>query len=143
MTASLPTTCVYCDKRTNVRNRSTENPDLCKSCFEVATIELDHEDGDHLDTPHKDCPLCTVEVADRALDHLSTVHSAHRVTDCEMCDQVAEMDQGEVDPGWYEQPKQEDTTSRHFSHANCDHEKTAKARAKCRKDGAAASFHKA
>lgn len=127
---ALPKECLECGKRTNKVNRSEDNPDLCKKCFEIAGLENGHEDGHHEDAFRKDCPICDEEKAN---------------------------DRGEIDPARYEEPetvhidtirdqviedmKAEATKQAHFDHGACDHEKTAKARAQCRKTGPAAVFH--
>lgn len=182
----LPTQCEECGKRTNKVNRSEDNPNVCRSCFEQATLEADHQDGKHDEEQnllcpdcirlreegridrikqfHRDghhteledpnCPLCadkepapqvkhvveddfSAQDGDKALDHLATVHSTSRVKGCELCNMIARMDRGEVDPAWYEKPR----GHANFDHSACDHPKTAKDRAQCRKNGAAAKFY--
>jgi len=36
---------------------------LCKACFEEASLENEHFDGYHAETPHKACPHCQKGVA--------------------------------------------------------------------------------
>ena len=149
-TTTLPKTCSDCGKRTNKVNRSEMNPELCNTCYAKAELEADHQDDLHTEYV-KGCYLCNEErnEANDLSDHWINVH-ARRQPECTTCDLVAEKDLGEVDPIWYEgpttapsdqaaidaQPKQA-----HFDHSACDHPKTAKDRAQCRKTGLAAVFH--
>ena len=122
-TTALPKVCAECGKRTNKVNRSEMNPEVCNSCYAVYELELSHEEGQHDDSFAKGCPAC---------------------------DEEKENDRGEIDPIRYEEPEtaqedaQEDvpaTKQAHFDHSACDHPKTAKDRAQCRKTGLAAVFH--
>lgn len=118
-TTTLPKVCAECGKRTNKVNRSEMNPEVCNSCYAVYELELSHEEGQHDDSFVKGCPAC---------------------------DEEKENDRGEIDPIRYEEPEtaQEDvpaTKQAHFDHSACDHPKTAKDRAQCRKTGLAAVFH--
>lgn len=127
---AMPNVCAECGKRTNKVNRSLDNPDLCNKCFEIAGLENGHADGHHEDHFEKGCPDCDEEKAN---------------------------DLGEIDPIRYEEPetvhidtirdqvieemKAEAPKQAHFDHSACDHPKTAKDRAQCRKTGPAAVFH--
>ena len=135
-TTALPKVCAECGKRTNKVNRSEMNPEVCNSCYAVYELELSHEEGQHDDSFAKGCPAC---------------------------DEEKENDRGEIDPIRYEEPEtvhidtirdqviedmkadaEEDvpaTKQAHFDHSACDHPKTAKDRAQCRKTGRAAVFH--
>ena len=152
----LPTTCTDCGKRTNKVNRSEMNPELCNTCYEKAELEAEHQDDLH-DEYVKGCYLCNEErnkaMEDNELsDHWINVH-ARRQPDCTTCDLVAKKDRGEVDSIWYEGPTTAPADQAaidamatkakqaHFDHSACDHPKTAKDRAQCRKTGRAAVFH--
>lgn len=151
----LPNICADCGKRTNKVNRSEMNPELCNNCYAKAELEADHQDDQHEEYV-KGCYLCNEErnqaMEDNELsDHWINVH-ARRQTDCTTCDLVAKKDTGEVDPIWYEGPTTAPadkaaidavapTKQAHFDHSACDHPKTAKDRAQCRKTGLAAVFH--
>ena len=155
-TTTLPKDCAECGKRTNKVNRSEMNPELCNTCYAKAELEVDHQEELHVDSFEKGCYLCNEErnreieaATDDASRHWIDVHT-RRQDGCIACDAVAEEDTGEVDPTWYEGPEaaqedaQEDapaTKQAHFDHSACDHPKTAKDRAQCRKTGLAAVFH--
>lgn len=152
----LPTACAECGKRTNKVNRSEQNPELCKTCFTQAELEVSHQDGHHTEFV-KGCFHCNDErnkaMEDNELgDHWVNVH-ARRQPKCTTCDLVADRDRGEVDPIWYEGPVPspsdqaaidavtQETKRGRFDHSSCNHPKTAKDRAQCRKTGAAAVFY--
>lgn len=155
-TTKLPIVCAECGKRTNKVNRSLDNPDLCKTCFADAELENTHQD-EHQDGKGVDCHFCDTE-NELIQDHWTTVHP-RKVAGCEDCTTLAVIDRGEIDPIWYEEPETvhidtirdqvieemkaeaEAPKQAHFDHSACDHPKTAKARAQCRKTGPAAVFH--
>lgn len=156
---ALPNVCAECGKRTNKVNRSLDNPDLCNTCFRDAELENTHFD-DHQEVPDEDCKFCKENLENEAAailaDHWMKDHK-RKVTGCEDCDKVEATDDGAVDPIWYEEPetvhidtirdqvieemKAEAPKQAHFDHSACDHPKTAKDRAQCRKTGPAAVFH--
>lgn len=50
--------CQECGKRT-WENRVTSG--MCEPCYEVAGLEVSHEDGYHDNAREDDCPLCKEE----------------------------------------------------------------------------------
>ena len=57
-----PVACHMCGKRTTWSEANGNGGlDLCRSCFEKASIENEHYDGYHADTPNAGCPLCRKE----------------------------------------------------------------------------------
>jgi nitrate/TMAO reductase-like tetraheme cytochrome c subunit len=82
-------TCTDCHKQLNSSNcsPSLNAPDYCDSCFEVAGLENDHQDGYHgpgADGPHADCPMCTgVPIADASRKgHAGTTVARGSHADC-------------------------------------------------------------
>lgn len=115
---SLPTSCANCSKRTNKVNRSDQNPELCKTCFRIEEIDLDHQNDMHDEEPVKDCPSCQQNVLDGDYEEDDTP-----ADDAPVAPAVA-------------------IHGKHFSHAACDHESTPRARQQCRTNGAAAAYYK-
>lgn len=124
-TPTLPKVCAECGKRTNKVNRSDQNPELCKTCFHQAELEL----NDDFDQEH--CRHCDVA--------LNEENTSEAFTDvCKKCDEEVPSDgPGPSFHGTADAP----TKQAHFDHSACDHPKTAKDRAQCRKTGRAAVFH--
>lgn len=148
----LPNKCDECGKRTNKVNRSLDNPDLCNTCFRAAELENEHNDS-HQDGKGVDCHFCDTE-NELIQEHWTKVHTT-KDPKCEDCTTLAVIDRGEIDPAWYEEPETVTAESihdqvvaemkapkqAHFDHSVCDHPKSPKARAQCRRTGAAAVFH--
>lgn len=112
-TTKLPTHCLDCGVALTRKNRasdqdsgwySTEHKDVCVSCFDYWGWENTHSDEGH-DTFNKD-------------DACPVCHPELRKKDPE------KAAKGPSTP----------TGRRNTSHADCSHERTPKARAKCRKE---------
>lgn len=53
--------CRICDKLTHSNIDGWMDAELCRKCYEAATMENEHLDGHHTDKPHPKCPDCKEE----------------------------------------------------------------------------------
>lgn len=54
-----PVHCRMCGKLTTWSGASGKGGlELCKACFDQATLDNEHYDGYHAETPHAGCALC-------------------------------------------------------------------------------------